>query len=204
MPVESSASQPIVSIVGEMVALGPQRRDLATLTYRWLNDFAVLAPLGVTPRPLTADAAVRLFEESEAAARDVWFTVYERATMRPLGIAGLRDVDHTQCTAEFVIFLGERECWGKGYGTETARLILDYGFTALGLRNIMLKVYDFNVRGIRAYTRAASCEVGRRREPFLVRQHHHAVVLMACLAAEFRSPVLRRTLKGTASPPGDA
>ena len=42
--------------------------------------------------------------------------------------------------------------------------MLDYGFTGLGLQNIMLTVYDFNERGVRAYTRAGFRIIGRRRE----------------------------------------
>ncbi len=193
----SPESPPIITIAGETVALGPQRRDLVTLTERWLNDFAVLAPLGARLRPMTTEAAVRLFEESDAVARDVFFTVYERASLRPLGIAGLRDVDNAQRTAEFVVFLGERACWGRGYGTETTRLLLDYGFTALGLHSIMLKVYDFNVRGIRAYTRAGFKEIGRRRQAFRLGQRLHDIVLMDCLAANVESPVLHQSLAGS-------
>ncbi len=36
---------------------------------------------------------------------------------------------------------------GRGYGTETTRLMLDYAFTALGLHNVMLTVFVFNAAG---------------------------------------------------------
>ena len=38
------------------------------------------------------------------------------------------------------VLLGEAIRRGKGYGTETASLMRDFGFTALGLHNIMLTV----------------------------------------------------------------
>ena len=53
---DSHADEPILTVVGDHVALGPQRRDLVPLVQRWLNDFAVLAPLGVPLRPLTREA----------------------------------------------------------------------------------------------------------------------------------------------------
>ena len=183
-----------ICFTGELVALGPQRRDLVSLTHRWLNDFEVLAGLGMPPRPLTAEGATALFEQSEAAAGQVWFTIYERATLRPLGIAGLRDIDHTHRTAEFVVFIGEKDCWGRGFGTDTARLLLDYGFNALGLSNIMLKVWSFNERGIRAYRRAGFREFGRRRAAHRLDGGVYDVVYMDCLADELASPALRRLL----------
>ena len=66
--------------------------------------------------------------------------------------------------AKFGILIGEKDCWGKGYGTETALLMLDYGFTGLGLHNIMLRTDSFNERGVGAYLRAGFREIGRRRE----------------------------------------
>ncbi|MGH2585073.1 MAG: GNAT family N-acetyltransferase [Dehalococcoidia bacterium] len=185
---------PVLNLVGETVALGPQRRDLVPLYRRWLNDFVILTGLGVPPAPLTHEAEEQQYRDTDAAADQVWFTVYERTTLRPLGISGLRDIDHAHGTAEFVIFIGERELWRRGYGTEATRLVLDYGFTALGLHSILLRVYDFNVRGIQAYTRAGFREVGRWRQAHRLAGRVVDVVFMDCLASEFESLVLQRLL----------
>ena len=48
------------------------------------------------------------------------FTIYERVTLRPIGNTGLHKIDFRNRTAEFGIMIGEKDCWGKGYGTETA------------------------------------------------------------------------------------
>jgi RimJ/RimL family protein N-acetyltransferase len=56
-------------------------------------------------------------------------------------------VDHRNRSATFGILIGEPECRGKGYGTETTRLMLDYAFTTLGLHNVMLTVFEFNPAG---------------------------------------------------------
>ena len=68
--------------------------------------------------------------------------------MRPKGNTGLHEVDYRNRTASFGILIGEPECRGKGYGTETTRLMLDYAFTALGLHNVMLIVFEFNAAGM--------------------------------------------------------
>jgi RimJ/RimL family protein N-acetyltransferase len=178
---------PHVNLAGRLVALGPQRRDLAPKVQRWLNDLTVSAPLGRDLFPLTAEAAEALYTGSEGAADQIWFTLYERATLRPIGITGLRDIDHQHGTAEFVIFIGEKDGWGRGYGTETAVLMLEYGFSALGLRNIMLRVYDFNVRGMRAYLRAGFHEIGRQRRAQRLGDRIADVILMDCPAGGFQS-----------------
>lgn len=190
------ASEPIVNIVGEKVALGPRRRDLLPLYLKWMNDFEVTRGLGAATRPLTWEAEESWYERAstDRSGDDVGFTVYERSNMRPIGNAGLHRIDHANRTAEFGIVIGEKDCWGKGFGTEVTQLMLDYGFTVLGLHHIMLRVYDFNERAIRAYIRAGFRIAGRLREAHRFGGHTHDVVLMDCLATEFQSPVLHRLL----------
>lgn len=184
----------VINITGDTVALGPHRRDLLPLYQKWVNDFEVVRTLALGFRPMTLEAEEAWYTRAGADQRDAAFTIYERETLRPIGNTALHNVDHHHRTAEFGILIGEKDYWGKGYGTETTRLMLDYGFTALGLHNIALTVYSFNERGIRAYTRAGFREIGRRREARRMGGRAYDIVLMDCLASEFQSPVLYRLL----------
>ena len=189
---EVRADRPILNLVGERVALGPLRRDLLPLYERWINDFEVIRTLGRPMLPMTRDAEEAWYEGASRAGYNVGFTIYERASLRPIGNAHLMGVDHLRRLAEFGILIGEKECWGQGYGTETARLVLDYGFHALGLHNIMLRVFAHNERGIRAYQRAGFRVIGRRREAWRMGDLVRDEIYMDCLATEFESPLLRR------------
>jgi RimJ/RimL family protein N-acetyltransferase len=195
-PGEDRSETPILNITGEKVALGPIRRELLPLYLRWINDFEVTRTLAASFRPMTWEAEEAWFEGASRRDRDAMFTIYERATLRPIGNTGIHDVDAHHRVGEFGLMIGEKECWGKGYGTETTRLMLDYGFNCLGLHNLMLKVYSFNERGIRAYTKAGFREIGRRREAIRIAGQAYDEVLMDCLATEFESPVLRAVLLG--------
>jgi diamine N-acetyltransferase len=194
--------QPVVNIVGDRVALGPCRRDLMPLYDRWFNDFEVGLPYFLQLRPHTREAREAWYEQ---LARDdpgtTDFQIYERATMRPIGRTMLDQIDLFNLTAEFGILIGEKECWGKGYGTETAVLMLDYGFTLLRLQNIMLRVDSYNERAIRAYRRAGFREFGRRHEARRRGERAYDVVHMECLATDFDRSRLRALIPD-ASPPG--
>jgi RimJ/RimL family protein N-acetyltransferase len=196
-PPVSPASHPILNIIGEKVALGPQRRDLLPLYQRWVNDFEVTRTLDLGLRPLTLEFEESWYNRSTASEQDATFLIYERATLRPIGSTGLHRIDHVDRTAEFGIMIAEKDCWGKGYGTETARLMLEYGFVALGLHNIMLRAYSYNERGLRAYQRAGFREFGRRREAQRLAGQAYDVVYMDCLSSEFQGNVLSKLL-----PPG--
>jgi RimJ/RimL family protein N-acetyltransferase len=186
--------QPIINITGEKVALGPMRRDLIPLYQRWMNDFEVTRTLAARMRPMTFEVEEDWYNTASRNEDNVHFTLYERDTMRPIGSTGLHPVNVFHRSAEFGILIGEKECWGKGYGTETTRLMLEYGFRGLGLHNVMLTVYSFNEAGIRAYTRAGFREFGRRREALRLGGRAFDIVYMDCLATEFESGVLHRLL----------
>lgn len=180
---------PVVSIRGDRVALGPMRRDLIDLYLRWFNDMAVVRTLN-HPRQTTREELVASFEALMTDQSAESFTIYELATWRPVGNAGLVRLDFRDRTAEFEIVIGEADARGKGYGTETARLALDHAFTVLGMRNVMLKVYEFNMAGIRAYENAGFRQFGRRRQATEMNGQPWDIIYMECLRDEFISPVL--------------
>ncbi|MYB77677.1 MAG: GNAT family N-acetyltransferase, partial [Chloroflexi bacterium] len=105
-------------------------------------------------------------------------------------------IDHRNRTAAFGIAIGEPDARGKGYGTETAQLMLDYAFTVQGLHNVMLHVHEYNLAGIRAYTKAGFKEFGRRRECHFMGGKYWDLIHMECLASEWGpSPVLAEVFK---------
>jgi RimJ/RimL family protein N-acetyltransferase len=188
--VADEGERPILNVVGEKVALGPIRRDLVPVYQRWMNDFDVLRTLAVGgPRPLTAEGEIGWYERTAVSQTDASFTLYERSSLRPIGSLGLHQVDHYNRTALFGILIGEKDCWGKGYGTEATRLVLEYAFTTLGLHNVMLNVFANNERAMRAYRRAGFREIGRRRQAHRVAGDVEDIVFMDCLATEFEPPI---------------
>jgi RimJ/RimL family protein N-acetyltransferase len=190
--VDESAGSPVLTIEGEHVALGPLRRDLVPLYQLWMNNLGTMRTLDLPPYPMTMEKEQDWYDRVSRAESDVSFTIYESETLRPIGNTGLHEVDYRNRTASFGIIIGEPECRGKGYGTETTRLMLDYAFTALGLHNVMLIVFEFNDAGIKAYQKAGFKEFGRRRECRLVGGKLWDEVQMDCLSTEFEGTVLRR------------
>ncbi len=182
-------AEPILNITGQKVALGPHRRDLLPTYQRWINDFEVRVHLGGRVGPMPLEAEESWYDSvSKSPGDNVHFTIYELETLRPIGTTALHGVDHFHRTAEFGIMIGEKDCWGRGCGTEVTRLMLRYGFQNLGLHNIMLRVFSTNPRAQRAYLRAGYTEIGRRRECLRIGGAACDEILMECLATDFSSP----------------
>jgi RimJ/RimL family protein N-acetyltransferase len=178
-------TEPLINLWGELVALGPISRERMPLYQRWVNDFEAVATLSLTVRPYAMEFETAWYESASSDPAQTPFDIFERATMRPIGNCSLSHIDHQHGTAEYGIFIGERDCWDKGYGTEATKLLLDYGFRSLGLHNIMLRVYGNNPRALRAYQKAGFVEVGRQREARRVGQDWVDVIYMDCLVSEY-------------------
>ena len=184
-----TAEHPAISIEGELVALGPLRRDLVPTYHRWHNNVGTTRTY-VLPQPTTLEQDEAWFAEISTRRDTTVFTVYERASWRAVGTAYLTDIDQRQRRAEFGILVGEVACRGRGYGTEAARLVLDFAFTVLDLHSVMLTCYEYNLAGRRAYEKAGFREFGRRRQSHWMGGRWWDEVYMDCLATEFTSPVL--------------
>lgn len=180
---------PVINLTGELVMLGPMDRDQIPTYQRWLNDFETLRTQGEPlPRPDTVINITRWYESYVTGRDDVaWFTVYEKATGDPIGWTELKDIDHRHGTAEFAIMIGEPDARGRGYGTDTTRLMLRYGFENLGLHNIHLYYMALNPAAGRAYEKAGFREYGRRSQAHRSGGKRWDVVYMQCLAAGFNS-----------------
>jgi RimJ/RimL family protein N-acetyltransferase len=153
-------------MTGERAALGLLRRDHIPALATWFNDVEVrrgLAHRGI----VNEDGEARWYEEVTEAARAprptvAPFAIHDVADGALVGVCNLENIDHNFLRGEFGIFLGERR--GTGIGTDATRLALEWAFTIMGLRNVMLETYAFNEQAIRAYERAGFRVIGTRRD----------------------------------------
>lgn len=192
--IATNVGEPVWNIVGERIALGPLRRDLVPLYHRWRNDFLVQRTYGDALVPKSLEAQTGWYERAISATEEIWFTIFERERGRAIGVTDLYQVERDNGLAWFGMMIGDPGDRGKGFGTETSSLMLDYAFTVLKLHVVMLSVDEFNHAGRRAYARAGFREIGRVRGATVVAGQRYDRVLMDCVAPEFQSPVLRDEL----------
>jgi RimJ/RimL family protein N-acetyltransferase len=189
----AESHEPDFIVVGEKVALGPLRRDLAVVYARWMNQLEVrrgLDQMGIaTPQSREKWVEENVEKGAQREPQAVEFTVYDRTDSAAVGTAGLFKIAHAHGTAEFGIAIGERR--GQGIGTEATRLALDFAFHVLHLRNVLLETLEWNVAGLTAYERAGFRRVGIRRGAVMSRGRPTDVVIMDAVPADFGASVLR-------------
>jgi ribosomal-protein-alanine N-acetyltransferase len=140
------------------------------------------SPAFTRPQPMTAAEAEAWYRHH--AHRDGplhWFIDYDG---RFIGTVSLTLESATDRRARFGIGILDSALLGHGLGTDTTRIVLDYGFADVGFHRISLRVLATNARAIRCYRRCGFVEEGREREAALIDGHWYDDVMMAVLAHE--------------------
>jgi len=158
----------------------------AAVYHKWRNDIDVMQ----TTAPLLD---VYTIEETEdfvnktilGSSSSKCYLIVDKQSDKPIGITSLIKIDYKNGNAECIIDIGEKEVWGKGYGSEAMKLLLDYGFQEMNLHRIYLRVFSFNSRAIKLYEKLGFKQEGISREAIFRYGAWHDIIHMAILQSEY-------------------
>lgn len=170
-------------LIADRIYLSPMNSEDAETYANWLNDIRVCGPIGRSSVPMSIQAEKAFIDNACKSGYN--FAVVLKENDQLIGNASLMDVDGTHKTAEIGLFIGEETYRGMGIGGEILNLLLSYGFLTLNLNNIMLKVFSFNTRGIKAYQKVGFKEIGRRRQANYFNGQYHDVIYMDIIKDEY-------------------
>jgi len=182
------------TLVGDNVYLSPISLDDVEEYAEMVNDIKVSVGLGY----LSYTNIIDFESEKEfliSAKKEKMFAVRLLKNDELLGNIGFNSVDLLNRTAVIGIMLGNPNYQRKGYGIEAVKLILDYGFSFLNLRNISLSVFEYNEAAYNLYKKAGFKEVGRLRKAVEIVGKTYDVIIMDMLKEEFQSVYIKRELE---------
>jgi RimJ/RimL family protein N-acetyltransferase len=146
-----------------LVAEDPQK--MAELYNRWLRDSEYWRLLASDAAHAHSIRSVKTWIEKEAeqVPPPSMFFIRTLDGDHLIGDVGLEPVRNGHGDTFVGIGIGEREYWGKGYGSDAMRVILRYGFTELNLHRVTLTTFEYNPRAIRSYEKVGFKHEGRAR-----------------------------------------
>ena len=175
-------------LVGERIYLSPRNVEDIEIFTQWMNDFYITDYTG------RSHQVVSLQDEKEyleSGGDKTTFAIIDEEKDEIIGTVGLHKIDNINRTATLGIFIGNRDYWSKGYGTEAIQLIIDFGFNYLNLKNIDLAVMEFNQRAVRCYQKCGFKEIGRRRKCKFIDGKYYDSILMDILAEDFKESYIK-------------
>lgn len=136
----------VIFTSGKRVVLRPVMEKDLPLFVKWINDPEVSQFLSVYFPMMEADEKSWLENLPKRKPGNIVFTIVVDG--KAIGNIGLHGIEMKDRTATTGTFIGEKEYWGKGYGTEAKMLLLNYAFNTLNLRKICSAAIAFNTRSI--------------------------------------------------------
>jgi RimJ/RimL family protein N-acetyltransferase len=149
---------PNAFLTGQAIYLRPLELGDAPLLAQWFNDPEFI-------RTLRRYLPMTLLEEE----------------------AFLRKLAENEDPVIFGIGIGEKNCWGQGYGTEATRLVVDYAFRTLNLNRVSLEVYEYNPRGLHVYEKVGFRLEGRLRQDTFRDGRYWDTLILGILREEWMS-----------------
>ena len=172
---------------GEKVLLrGIELTDLDAIMENW-NTLKLRQFLS-TPIPFSREEEKQWIQstwERRRRGEAYQFAVENKETKKFIGTAGLFEIDNIAHSAELGIAIHAEKNWGKGFGTDTMKILLMFGFEYLNLNRIQLRVFDFNERAIKTYKKVGFTEVGKHRQAYFKDGEYGDVVFMDILREEW-------------------
>ena len=171
---------------GKKVVLRPMRQDDIARQHEFNQDIELYGLDCDTPRVSPLERAQAFYEKRTKFDENIAPFAIE-ADAKYIGFCSLMDLQNRNGNLELGIGIGDRAYWGRGYGREVTKLLLDYGFRYLGARRIALTTHAKNERAIRCYRACGFVEEGRPRQVVWVEGEYTDLVNMSILREEWQS-----------------
>ncbi len=153
-------------LTGQEVYLRPLERADARIVQPWVNDPEIGRYLLIY-RPFNLQAEEEFIDKVNHSDADICLLIARTSDDQAIGVTGFHQLNFKNRHAVFGINIGDKQCWGKGYGTEAGYLMMDYGFNTLNLNRVMLQVFEYNERAIHVYEK-----IGFQQEGILRQEHY--------------------------------
>ena len=177
---------------GKFCYLSPISLEDTEKYYVWLNDLETSIYIRTFTQIITLPEEKQILQQ--IGDKNYVMGIIDKRTNTLIGNCGLMDIDFINRSAELGIFIGEKDYRNKGFGEDATNLMLDFGFNALNLHNIWVKVYSYNEASMNLFRKCGFKIIGRRREAKIIGDSKYDEVLMDILSSEYLSVFIKKLL----------
>ena len=149
-----------INLIGEKVVLREKKLNDAVEDYVWRRD-TELSQLDAT-RPISMSFSDYHQYTREELKYDSYYSVrlaVETLDGIHIGNCMYYDINDRRKEAEFGIMIGNRDYWGRGYGSDAVKTLINYVFSSTHLTKIYLHTLEENHRARRSFTKSGLSEI---------------------------------------------
>jgi len=136
--------------------------DINEQYYSWMNDSEINEFMETWFWPHSMDNIYDYWVDHQEKRDEPWFAICLKETHEHIGNIKLGKIDWIHRYAEVGFYIGRKDLWGQGYGSEAIKLISDYGLYKLNLHKIGAGIYSENYVSKKAFEKAGFIPDGQR------------------------------------------
>jgi len=139
-------------LTGQRVVLREKRLSDAANDYAWRSDPELARYDAALPLKLSLPEFMLYYTEQLRSLKEdrLWFAI-DTLDGKHIGNCMYYDLDKNRKQAKIGIIIGDRECWGKGYGTDAVMTLLSHLLGDLNLERVYLDTLEWNARAQRCF-----------------------------------------------------
>ena len=159
-------------LTGGKVRLRPRRLEDAADQYRWRRDEELCSLDASIPTSFSfAEFLDRYSVELEYPGLTCTLAI-DTLDGKHIGECSLFNFDVLSNTAELGVLIGEKDFWGRGYGTDALNILLNDIFATSDLNRLLLRTLDWNIRAQKCFEKCGFTASGR-----VVSGDYHFIVM---------------------------
>lgn len=102
-----------------------------------------------------------------------------------IGLASIVAMDLINRSARSQILIGQKDCWGKGFGSQAVELLLGFAFLERGLERMWVRILETNKASIALHEKIGYQREGVMRKAAYKNGKFQNVVVLSLLREEF-------------------
>lgn len=172
--------------IGTKTLLRAYKKEDIDLTCQYINDSEIKKLLmpGI-PYPITLEEEYKWYDKQTAFGDLYNFAIETIDDKKYIGGCGINNVDWKNSIVTVGIFIGNKDYWNKGYGTDAMKILIKFAFEQMNINKVKLNVYSFNERAIKSYEKCGFKKEGALRQEIFRDGKYHDEYIMSILKEEY-------------------
>jgi RimJ/RimL family protein N-acetyltransferase len=165
---------------GNKVKLRAYKKEDIKLAYEYMNDSEIKKLLvNKIPYPMILEEEEKWFD-SLLDSKDTYnFAIEDLETGKYIGGCGINNINWLNRIAVIGIYIGDKDCWGKGYGTDAVNILNKFIFEQMNINKIKLNVFSFNERAKKCYEKCGFKVEGVLKQELFRNGKYHDEYIMS-------------------------
>ena len=153
----------------------------------WLNDKDVNKYLEIRHEQHTILNIKDFISSQNKSSNNHLLGIFYKQNGLHIGNVKIGPVHKFHPVSELSLFIGNKEYWHKGLGSEIIKTISNYAFKNLGIKKISAGAYSENISSIKAFLKNGYKIEGIKRKHYILNSKLADITILGCIYKELQN-----------------